>query len=188
MPRALGPTTYRTRAHFHRFGVGCRCMSFLDQLAFGPGRDRRAWVRVALVGLAVIALAGGLLYYAVSGDYAFLRSIFTGSPTGAYHALGDRLASRALKKNGHLKVVATARIDRKHRPPHRRKRPLHTRLRFRTGWIADASRRRPRDARTAAAAGDAVADGPTRARDQHLQRPQGRFGGNSARRVPVRPI
>ncbi len=84
-------------------------MSFLDQLAFGPGRDRRAWVRVALVGLAVIALAGGLLYYAVSGDYAFLRaSIFTGSPTGAYHALGDRLASRALKKNGHLKVVATA--------------------------------------------------------------------------------
>ena len=51
---------------------------------------------------------GALLYYTVSGDYAFLRaSILTGSPTGAYHALGERLAARALKKNGHLKVVAT---------------------------------------------------------------------------------
>jgi TRAP-type uncharacterized transport system substrate-binding protein len=84
-------------------------MSFLDQLAFGPGRDRKAWARVLLIALAVLALAVGLLYYLVSGDYAFLRaSIFTGSPTGAYHALGDRLAARALKKNGHLKVVATA--------------------------------------------------------------------------------
>jgi TRAP transporter TAXI family solute receptor len=84
-------------------------MSFLDQLAFGPGGDRRAWVRVVLIALAVLALAAGLLYYTVSGDYAFLRAtIFTGSPTGAYHALGDRLAARALKKNGHLKVAATA--------------------------------------------------------------------------------
>ena len=62
-----------------------------------------------LIALAVLALAGGLLYYTVSGDYAFLRaSILTGGPTGAYHALGERLAARALKKNGHLKVVATA--------------------------------------------------------------------------------
>jgi TRAP-type uncharacterized transport system substrate-binding protein len=84
-------------------------MSFLDQLAFGPGGDRKAWARGLLAGLALLALAGGLLYYTVSGDYAFLRaSIFTGSPTGAYHALGERLAARALKKNGHLKVVATA--------------------------------------------------------------------------------
>jgi TRAP-type uncharacterized transport system substrate-binding protein len=84
-------------------------MSFLDQLAFGPGGDRKAWARVLLIALAVLALAVGLLYYLVSGDYAFLRgSIFTGSPTGAYHALGDRLAARALKKNGRLKVVATA--------------------------------------------------------------------------------
>ncbi len=84
-------------------------MSFLDQLAFGPGGDRRAWARGLLVALAVLALAGALLYYTVSGDYAFLRaSVLTGSPTGAYHALGERLAARALKKNGHLKVVATA--------------------------------------------------------------------------------
>jgi len=84
-------------------------MSFLDQLAFGPGGDRKAWARGLFIALAILALAGGLLYYTVSGDYAFLRaSIFTGAPTGAYHALGDRLAARALKKNGHLKVVATA--------------------------------------------------------------------------------
>jgi TRAP-type uncharacterized transport system substrate-binding protein len=84
-------------------------MSFLDQLAFGPGGDRKAWARGLLIGLAILALAGGLLYYTVSGDYAFLRaSIFTGAPTGAYHSLGERLAARALKKNGRLKVVATA--------------------------------------------------------------------------------
>ena len=84
-------------------------MSLLDDLAFGPSGGRKAWARGILVALAVLALAAGLLYYTVSGDYAFLRaSIFTGSPTGAYHALGDRLAARALKKNGHLKVVATA--------------------------------------------------------------------------------
>jgi len=84
-------------------------MSLLDDLAFGPSGGRKAWARGILVALAVLALAAGLLYYTVSGDYAFLRaSIFTGSPTGAYRALGDRLAARALKKNGHLKVVATA--------------------------------------------------------------------------------
>jgi TRAP-type uncharacterized transport system substrate-binding protein len=84
-------------------------MSFLDDLAFGPGGDRKAWARGLLVALAVLALAVGLLYYTVSGDYAFLRaSILTGAPSGAYHSLGERLAARALKKNGHLKVVATA--------------------------------------------------------------------------------
>ena len=84
-------------------------MSFLDQLAFGPGGNRKAWAKGLLIALAILAIAAGLLYYTVSGDYAFLRaSIFTGGPTGAYHALGERLAARALKKNGHLKVVATA--------------------------------------------------------------------------------
>jgi TRAP transporter TAXI family solute receptor len=84
-------------------------MSFLDQLAFGPGGDKKAWARGLMIALVALALVGALLYYTVSGDYAFLRaSILTGSPTGAYHALGERLAARALKKNGHLKVVATA--------------------------------------------------------------------------------
>ena len=84
-------------------------MSFLDQLAFGPSGDQKAWTRGVLIALAVLASPQGSSITRVSGDYAFLRaSVLTGSPTGAYHALGDRLAARALKKNGHLKVVATA--------------------------------------------------------------------------------
>jgi TRAP transporter TAXI family solute receptor len=84
-------------------------MSFLDDLAFGPSGGRKAWARGIMIALAALAAVAALLYYTVSGDYAFLRaSVLTGSPTGAYHALGDKLAARALKKNGHLKVVATA--------------------------------------------------------------------------------
>jgi TRAP-type uncharacterized transport system substrate-binding protein len=86
-----------------------RCMSFLDQLAFGPGGDKKAWARILLIAVAVLALAGGLLYTLVSGDYAYLRaSVLTGAPTGGYNTVGQRLAALALKKNGHLKVVATA--------------------------------------------------------------------------------
>ena len=84
-------------------------MSFLDQLAFGPGRDRKAWTRGLAMAIAVLAVAVGILYLTVYGDYAFLRaSVYTGTPTGEYHAIGERLAARALKKNGHLRVVATA--------------------------------------------------------------------------------
>ena len=84
-------------------------MSFLDQLAFGPGGDKKAWARILLIAVAVLALAGGLLYTLVSGDYAYLRaSVLTGAPTGGYNTVGQRLAALALKKNGHLKVVTTA--------------------------------------------------------------------------------
>ena len=84
-------------------------MSFLDQLAFGPGRDRRAWARGLMMAIAVLAIAAAVLYFTVSGDYAFLRaSVLTGAPSGQYHATGERLAARALKRNGHLAVVATA--------------------------------------------------------------------------------
>ncbi|MBV9910079.1 MAG: hypothetical protein JOY52_21195 [Hyphomicrobiales bacterium] len=84
-------------------------MSFLDDLSFGPHGNRRTWIRVLLIALAVLAVVVGLFYYLVSGDYAFLRAeVLTGAPTGAYHTLGDRLAARAHKKNGHLKIVATA--------------------------------------------------------------------------------
>jgi uncharacterized protein len=84
-------------------------MSLLDDLAFGPSGGRKAWARGLLIALAALAAVAVLLYYTVSGDYAFLRaSVLTGAPTGAYHALGDKLAARAHKKNGHLKVVATA--------------------------------------------------------------------------------
>ena len=57
-------------------------MSFLDELAFGPHGNRRTWARVLLIALAVLALAAGLFYYLVSGDYAFLRAyVLTGEPT-----------------------------------------------------------------------------------------------------------
>src|SRR6202041_2740613 len=104
--RALGATNIQ-RCDFHRFEP--LIMSLLDDLAFGPSGGRKAWLRGLLIALAALAAVAALLYYTVSGDYAFLRaSILTGSPTGAYHALGDKLAARAHKKNGHLKVVATA--------------------------------------------------------------------------------
>jgi TRAP transporter TAXI family solute receptor len=84
-------------------------MSFLDQLAFGPGRDRRAWAKTLLLAIAILAVAGTILYFVVSGDYAFLRaSVYTGGPTGQYYATGERLAARALKRSGHLNVIATA--------------------------------------------------------------------------------
>jgi TRAP transporter TAXI family solute receptor len=84
-------------------------MSFLDQLAFGPGRDRKAWTRILAMAIAVLAVAIGALYVMVAGDLAFLKaSIYTGTPSGEYYAVGERLAARALNKNGHLRVVATA--------------------------------------------------------------------------------
>jgi len=84
-------------------------MNFLDELAFGPGRDWRAWARALLTILALVALAAAAAYVTVASDYAYLRaSVYTGAPTGAYHALGERLAERALKKHGLLNVVVTA--------------------------------------------------------------------------------
>lgn len=83
-------------------------MSFLDQLAFGPGRDKKAWARILLIAIGLLVLAGGLLFILASGDYAFLRaSVLTGAPTGGYNTVGQRLAALARTKNGHLKVVAT---------------------------------------------------------------------------------
>ena len=62
-----------------------------------------------MLAIAVLAVAAAVLYLTVSGDYAFLKaSVFTGAPAGQYHAIGERLAALALKRNGHLKVVATA--------------------------------------------------------------------------------
>jgi TRAP-type uncharacterized transport system substrate-binding protein len=62
-----------------------------------------------MTAIAVLAVAAAVLYFGVSGDYAFLRaSVYTGAPTGQYYAVGDRLAAWARKKNGRLKVVATA--------------------------------------------------------------------------------
>jgi TRAP-type uncharacterized transport system substrate-binding protein len=84
-------------------------MAFLDQLALGPGRDRTAWAKALLMVLTALVIAAGILYFTISGDYTFLRaSILTGEPAGQYHVIGERLAARALRKNGHLGVITTA--------------------------------------------------------------------------------
>ncbi len=60
------------------------------------------------MGIAALAVAAAILYFTVSGDYAFLKaSIYTGGATGQYHATGERLAARARKRSGRLSVVAT---------------------------------------------------------------------------------
>ena len=64
-------------------------MSFLDDLAFGPSGGRKAWARGLLIALAVLAVVAGLLYYTVSGDYAFLTSLRP-----------DRIADRGLSRAG----------------------------------------------------------------------------------------
>ncbi len=84
-------------------------MSFLDELAFGPGRNWRAWGRALTLLAALVGLVALLLYFTVSGDYAFLNAaVYTGSPTGEYHTVGEKLAARARKANGRLDVVVTA--------------------------------------------------------------------------------
>ena len=152
-------------------------MSFLDDLAFGPSGGRKAWARGLLIALAALAAVAALLYYTVSGDYAFLRaSVLTGSPTGAYHALGDRLAARALKKNGHLKVVATAgSVENIARLVGENGRcvPAFAFVQDGVPTPADAGLttlgRLPQPESLFLLA-------QARARDQHLQRPQRRFG------------
>jgi TRAP-type uncharacterized transport system substrate-binding protein len=83
-------------------------MSFLDELAFGFGRDWRAWARWLLTLIALVALAAGAIYYIVDSDYSYVKaSLYTGAATGEYHAVGERLAARAKKKRGRLTVVET---------------------------------------------------------------------------------
>ena len=145
-------------------------MSFLDQLAFGPGRDRRAWVRGLLTAIAVLAVAAAVLYFSVSGDYAFLRaSLYTGVPTGQYHATGERLAARALKRNGHLSVVATAGSVENIA------RLVGENGRCSPAFVVQVGRgsrrRRVGDLGAVPATGGALAVRSTRARDRYVQRP-----------------
>ena len=59
----------------------------------------------ALVGLVAL-----LLYFTVSGDYAFLNAaVYTGSPTGEYHSVGEKLAARARKA---ARVLQTAQLPK----------------------------------------------------------------------------
>jgi TRAP-type uncharacterized transport system substrate-binding protein len=84
-------------------------MNLLDEVAFGPGRDWRAWIRALLMGIALIALAVAVGNFTVAGDYRYLKaSVYTGASTGEYYTVGQRLAARAHMKRGRLNVVATA--------------------------------------------------------------------------------
>ena len=84
-------------------------MSFLDELAFGPGRSFKAWLRVLLLLAAAVALAGVALYFTVANDYSFLDAlVYTGAKSGEYNAVGERLAARAARQRGRLHVVETA--------------------------------------------------------------------------------
>jgi len=84
-------------------------MSVLDELAFGPGRNWRAWARAIFLIFALCALAAIVLYFTVAGDYSYLKaSVYTGAPTGEYHAIAERIAARSRKKHGRLNVVVTA--------------------------------------------------------------------------------
>ena len=128
-------------------------------------------MRGLLIALAVLAAAAALLYYTVSGDYAFLRaSVLTGAPTGAYNALGQRLAARALKKNGHLKVVATAGSVENIAGlvgENGRCVPAFAFVQDGVPTPADAGLQ---NSRAAAAAGIVVPVCPARTRDQYLRR------------------
>ncbi len=84
-------------------------MSFLDELAFGPGRNWRAWVRWLLMLIALVALVMAAAYFIIADDYSYVKaSVYTGATTGQYYAVAERLAARARKKHGRLNVVETA--------------------------------------------------------------------------------
>jgi TRAP-type uncharacterized transport system substrate-binding protein len=71
---------------------------------FGKGLLRAVILFAAAAALAAVAAAFG-----IARDYGYLHgSILTGSPGGVYHALGTRLADRAMREHGRLTVVATA--------------------------------------------------------------------------------
>src|SRR5215813_7277821 len=71
---------------------------------FGKGLLRVTLLVAAAAVIAAIAAAFG-----IARDYGYLRaSILTGSPGGAYYALGSRLAERAKREHGSLTVVPTA--------------------------------------------------------------------------------
>ena len=165
------PNEYLHPRQIRHCGVGCRCMSFLDQLAFGPGGDRKAWARGA---------PGGACHSRARRRAPLLHRLRRlRVPTRLdLHRVSDRGLSRAGRAARRARAQEErpsegrrhGGVGREHRPPRRRKRALRSRLRFRAGRSSGSGRRRSSDPRTAAAAGIALSDGPARARHQHLQR------------------
>jgi len=83
-------------------------MNFLDQLAFGPERHPRAWLKSGIFAIVVLTLAGILLYLLIFNDYSFMRAtIYTGTQQGRYFAVGSRLEDLARAKGGRLNAVET---------------------------------------------------------------------------------
>src|SRR5438552_2109904 len=66
-------------------------------------------VRFLLLLVAAAAVAAVAAGFGIAHDYGYLHaSILTGSPGGQYHALAMRLADRAKREHGTLRVVSTA--------------------------------------------------------------------------------
>ncbi|MEI7597986.1 MAG: TAXI family TRAP transporter solute-binding subunit [Aestuariivirga sp.] len=84
-------------------------MNLMDQLAFGPGRDRGAWIKSILLVLTLVGLLVSLSYFSVAIDYSFLKAaLYSGTPQGQYHAVAKKLEQAARDRGGSLQVVATA--------------------------------------------------------------------------------
>jgi TRAP-type uncharacterized transport system substrate-binding protein len=65
-------------------------------------------IRISLLVAAAVAVVAVASLFGIARDYAYLHaSLLTGTPTGNYHALGERLAERARRGRGTLDVVAT---------------------------------------------------------------------------------
>ena len=66
-------------------------------------------VRFLLLLAAAAAVAAFAAGFGIAHDYGYLRaSILTGSEGGQYYALATRLADRARREHGTLKVIPTA--------------------------------------------------------------------------------
>jgi TRAP-type uncharacterized transport system substrate-binding protein len=66
-------------------------------------------IRLSLLVAAAVAVVALASLFGIARDYAYLHaSLLTGTPTGNYHALGDKLAERARRGRGTLDVVTTA--------------------------------------------------------------------------------
>jgi TRAP-type uncharacterized transport system substrate-binding protein len=69
----------------------------------------RGLVRILLVLLVSTVIAGVAAAFGIARDYGYLHaSILSGSVGGQYYTLGSRLADRAKREHGDLKVVPTA--------------------------------------------------------------------------------
>jgi hypothetical protein len=79
------------------------------RIAIRPTNWRgKGLLRISLLVLTAIAIAGLASFFGVARDYGYLRAtLLSGNPGGKYHALAASLAERAGRGHGHITVVAT---------------------------------------------------------------------------------